>query len=156
MKRAFLLGAFVSLAALVACSGSTTSIASGDGGGDDGGATVDGSGGDGAGGGDGSSNNDGGGSDSGTSDSGGSSAQACMDLANAYCMKLDTCAPLFIQVAFGDLAACEHRAALACPATLAANGTSATTTAAEACAQAIPAAMCAETIDGKTPDACIP
>lgn len=79
---------------------------------------------------------------------------ACADLASAYCTKINSCAPLSLEIAFGDVATCTARGTATCKASLAAKGTSATPASHEACAKAIASESCDDAFTGKQPAAC--
>ena len=96
---------------------------------------------------------DGGGADSGDASVGG--AQACTDLATAYCTKVQGCAPIFVEVSFGDVAGCIARASQSCVTALVGNGTSASPATHEACAAGFASASCDDLLNGKPPSACV-
>jgi hypothetical protein len=80
--------------------------------------------------------------------------QAATDLAMAYCGRIAACAPLFLQVGYGDMATCVSRSTTAFTSTLTAPNTGWTAAAAEACASAIPMASCDDTLGNDLPAAC--
>ena len=75
--------------------------------------------------------------------------QACSDTAAAYCAKVQSCAPIFLQIVYGDLATCTARLKLACAPSLAAPGTSQTAARIDACAAALGSASCDSVFGGK-------
>jgi hypothetical protein len=92
-----------------------------------------------------------------SSSSGGSSVsatQAASDIAKAFCAKVNTCSPLGIQVAFGDLAGCESRESALFAEALGASGTGWTPSAVEACAQTVAGASCDDAMGHNLPSAC--
>ena len=92
-----------------------------------------------------------------SSSSGGSSvsaSQAAADIAKAFCTKVNTCSPVGIQVAFGDLAACESRETALFTEALGASGTGWTPSAVETCAQAVDGSSCDDALDHNLPSAC--
>ncbi len=95
-----------------------------------------------------------GGADSGDDGSVGG-AQACAELATAYCTKIQSCAPVFVEVSFGDVGGCVARASQSCVNALGAKGTSASPATHSACAKAFGAAACDDLLDGKPPAACV-
>jgi hypothetical protein len=116
------------VAAVAACSGSTTSVNGGDGG-----------------------SSDSGGSDGGSSVT---QDQACTDEATAICNKLGACDPFIVELAYGDVATCTTRFKLSCTLSLGATGTAATPSSTEACAQAVPSISCDDAFARKLPAAC--
>jgi hypothetical protein len=99
--------------------------------------------------------------DSGTSD-GASDApavtpdQACTELAAAFCEKANSCAPVFVQLEYGDVATCNSRFKPTCLGGLSAPGTSATPANVSACATAAKAATCSALFDNNSPSECLP
>jgi hypothetical protein len=95
---------------------------------------------------------------SGSSGSNGSVSadQACSDLANAICQKLNSCSAAFVTNNYGDVATCTTRIDTSCGQTIAANGTGLTPANREACAMAIPGASCEDVVDNGLPSACQP
>jgi len=89
-----------------------------------------------------------------TSSSNVSPTQACNDLGNAICSKIESCAPFELQVVYGSTSACATRFALTCPDAIAASGSGATPAAVESCSQAYSSASCGDVLSGKTPSAC--
>ena len=86
--------------------------------------------------------------------SGGSADQACTDLANAVCQKLNDCTAVFVTNTYGDEATCAMRFKTSCDQTLAANGTGLTPALREDCAKAVPGASCEDLVDNGFPSAC--
>lgn len=90
-----------------------------------------------------------------TSSSNLSTTQACNNLGNTICNKLDSCAPFYVTLAYGSVSSCASRFALDCPDTISANGSGATASNVEACAQAYPSATCEDLESNGTPSACV-
>ncbi len=86
--------------------------------------------------------------------SNGSADQACTDLANAICQKLNDCTAVFVTNTYGDEATCAMRFKTSCDQTLAANGTGLTPADREKCADAVPGASCEDLVDNNFPGAC--
>lgn len=95
-----------------------------------------------------------------SSDGGGAAAvtadEACTQLTAALCDKIQSCAPSYMQLGYGDAAACKARAMLGCKADLAAPSTAITPSDTAACATAAKTATCAALLDNDTPAACLP
>ena len=87
-------------------------------------------------------------------EAGPSSTQACTDFAAALCGRLEACTPAALQIAYGDVGTCTTRSAILCSAGLAAPGTQATPAQMEACAAAVAAETCDESLDNPQPSAC--
>ncbi len=85
---------------------------------------------------------------------GGTPEQACGDALAAFCNRAQSCAPFFIQAAFGDVATCIARQKLTCHTRVTATGSGATASKLEACSQALAAASCDDILSGNTPAAC--
>jgi hypothetical protein len=83
-----------------------------------------------------------------------SADQACSDLANALCQKLNTCSATFVTYNYGDVATCAMRVNTSCGQNIAANGTGLTPANRETCAMAIPGASCEDLVDHNFPSAC--
>jgi hypothetical protein len=84
-------------------------------------------------------------------------AQACSDLANARCAKIDSCGGGFgVEVKYGDLATCESRLSAQCVLGLAAPNTGATPANREACSTSIAAEDCPTFLGTDAPDPCVP
>jgi hypothetical protein len=83
-----------------------------------------------------------------------SPAQACSDLSTSICTRLNACAPFYVTLAYGGVSQCTTRVAIGCPDTISANGSGATASDVEACAQAYPAASCAQLEANAPPPAC--
>jgi hypothetical protein len=80
--------------------------------------------------------------------------QACTDLANDLCSKLQSCYPFLIQYDYGDMAACATANAQTCPDSVQANGSTTTGSDVEACAQAYASASCTALASNQPPSAC--
>lgn len=93
-------------------------------------------------------------SGSSSSSSGATPDQACSDYAQLLCDKLNTCAPYFLQGAYGDMATCVARAKIDCVPSFSANGTSATPDAVETCIGDAKNASCDDLIARKGPPSC--
>jgi hypothetical protein len=91
---------------------------------------------------------------SGSSNASGGAEQACVDWATRYCARLEACAPLSVQVGYGDVAQCIARNEPVCSSVLAAQGTGHTPASMEACALAYDSAACDEVVVGKPPASC--
>lgn len=92
-----------------------------------------------------------------SSSSGGSNvstSQACADLAQSLCGRIDACAPLYVQIAYGDVATCQTRLGLTCQPALSATGVTATAGDVESCAQAYTSASCEDVLSNNSPSAC--
>jgi hypothetical protein len=90
-----------------------------------------------------------------SSESGPGPAQACQDFAEAYCGRLNACAPFLMQVSYGDVATCAARAQLTCGPGLSAPGAHATATDMESCARAMEVQSCDDALDNSQPSACM-
>ncbi len=95
----------------------------------------------------------GGGPGSGT---GASVDQAVTDAAEAYCTRLQACAPAYATYGFGALATCEARFKMQLVADLGVPGTSETVAQVEACAQVLGPMSCPDLLGRKMPSACLP
>jgi hypothetical protein len=82
------------------------------------------------------------------------SDQACAAWATQYCDRLDFCAPLSVEVAYGDVARCIDRNRPLCTSALEANGTGSGPASLEACARAYDAASCDDVVVGRAPASC--
>jgi hypothetical protein len=71
-----------------------------------------------------------------------SPTQACSDLGNAICNKLNSCASFYVTLAYGSVSNCATRFGIDCPNTILATGSGATAANVEACAQAYSSASC--------------
>lgn len=95
-----------------------------------------------------------------SSDGGGAAAitadDACTQLAAALCDKIQSCAPSYLQLGYGDATTCKARALIECKAGLAAPSTAATPGDTAACATAAKGASCGALLDNDTPAACLP
>jgi hypothetical protein len=92
-----------------------------------------------------------------SSDGSGSSTspdKACADLASAFCGKINECAAIFIQQAYGDVTTCSTRVKTSCLNTLSAPGTGITPAKEESCVQAVHGATCDDVVDHNAPTAC--
>jgi hypothetical protein len=83
-----------------------------------------------------------------------SAAQAVSDAANAYCNRVNSCAPAYGTLAFGTTATCVTRLSMELTSQLSAPGTSSSPAQAEACAKALPTTACGDLLARKTPAAC--
>lgn len=84
-------------------------------------------------------------------------AQACTDLANARCAKINSCGGGFgVDVKYGDIATCESRLSAQCVLGLAAPNTGATAANREECSASIAAEDCPTFLGTDAPDPCIP
>lgn len=79
---------------------------------------------------------------------------ACLQWATHYCARLEACAPLTIQVAYGEEAQCVTRNRPGCVAALKAPGSGQTPPGIEACALAYDSASCNDVVVGRPPAAC--
>lgn len=86
--------------------------------------------------------------------SGDSASQACTDLATNLCNKLDSCAPFLVTYAYGSASECATRLQINCPNVITANGSGATASDVEACAQALSSTSCADLESNSQPSAC--
>ncbi len=80
--------------------------------------------------------------------------RACADWANHYCNRLESCAPLSVQIAYGDVARCIERSKPVCASALGAIGTGQSPDRVESCAQSYDSASCDEVVVAKPPLAC--
>jgi hypothetical protein len=85
---------------------------------------------------------------------GGDVTQPCNDLAAQLCKKLNECSSFAFSLAYMDMNQCLSRLGVSCPSGAKANGSGATATALEACAQAYASADCAALVAGVAPAAC--
>ncbi|HEX7666793.1 MAG TPA: hypothetical protein VF407_19830 [Polyangiaceae bacterium] len=83
-----------------------------------------------------------------------SNDQASDDVAKAICQKYETCAPLFVQLGYGDEATCETRVKLLVLPSLTANGTGATTSQYETCVGDVSSASCDDVFSRNLPASC--
>lgn len=88
--------------------------------------------------------------------SGVSAAQACTDMANAYCTQLGNCSQIAIPETYGDMTTCVTRRTTLCAQGLEAPGTGTTPNTIEACVAAYKSWSCTNFIDGVPPAACQP
>jgi len=94
-----------------------------------------------------------------SSDSGSPSVtadEACTQLVAALCDKIQSCAPAYMTLGYGDIAACKTRAMIDCKSDLSAPSTAATPSDTVACANVAKTASCAALFDNDTPAACLP
>jgi len=82
------------------------------------------------------------------------SERACADWATHYCRRLEVCAPVSLQVGYGDEDRCVARSRPACAAALSAPGTGATPDSLRRCAEAYDSAACDDVVVGRPPRAC--
>lgn len=80
--------------------------------------------------------------------------EACADWATHYCNRLEACAPLSMQIGYGELAACIERSKPVCLSALKAQGTGQTPSSVESCARAYETDACEEVVVAKPPSAC--
>jgi hypothetical protein len=85
-----------------------------------------------------------------------SADEACASWTTAYCERINSCMPVAIVVAFGDVATCVTRSRLTCPPVFDVAGSSLTPQGLDDCAKALPAASCEELISHNPPAACRP
>jgi hypothetical protein len=83
-----------------------------------------------------------------------SADQACSDLGNAICQRLNSCSAAFVTSNYGDVATCAMRVNASCGQSIAANGTGLTPANRETCAMALPGASCEDLVDNNFPSAC--
>ncbi len=91
-----------------------------------------------------------------TSTSTSTTSQACADVAQARCQKLQQCNPQGLLNTYGDLASCASTQASTCVSNLSAPGTANTPEHTEGCAQATPSQSCDDYALGTLPTACQP
>jgi hypothetical protein len=80
--------------------------------------------------------------------------QACTAWATHYCERLAFCAPLSVEIAYGDVARCVERNKPACSTALRANGTGQSPSRLERCAEAYDSTACEDVVVAKPPLAC--
>ncbi len=80
--------------------------------------------------------------------------KACTDWATHYCNRLESCAPLSLQIGYGELAECIDRNKPVCSSVLRAEGTGQTPSRMASCAQAYDTTGCEEVVVAKPPSAC--
>ncbi|HXN33589.1 MAG TPA: hypothetical protein VN894_17090 [Polyangiaceae bacterium] len=80
--------------------------------------------------------------------------RACADWATHYCNRLESCAPLTVQIGYGDVAQCIERNKPVCASVLGASGTGQTPGHIASCAQAYDSASCEEVVVAKPPLPC--
>lgn len=85
-----------------------------------------------------------------------SADKACADLAALYCEKASGCAPLFIQLEYGDVATCTSRFKTSCMTGLAAPSTASTPNDIAACVTAAKSMTCGMLFDNNAPKECQP
>jgi hypothetical protein len=85
-----------------------------------------------------------------------SATQACADVAQARCQKMQECDPQGLANTYGELSACQTTQATTCLGNLAAPDTANTPEHTEACAQAVPGESCDDNQLGNVPTACLP
>lgn len=83
-----------------------------------------------------------------------SAEQACTDWATRYCDRLTFCAPVSVQIDYGDVTQCIARSKPVCAAALKARGTGANPSNLATCAQAYASASCDDVVVAKPPEAC--
>ena len=89
-----------------------------------------------------------------SSTSGTTPDQACNDLAQTLCDKINSCAPFYLQTTYGDMATCVTRTKINCVPAYAANGTSATPDATETCLADAKTTSCDDLLTRKGPPSC--
>lgn len=80
--------------------------------------------------------------------------QACTDLAGVLCDQVAACAPVLIQIAYGDASTCKTRLKPSCSSGYMANGSAVKPADIEACSKAYKSASCDDLFGGNTPAAC--
>jgi hypothetical protein len=85
-----------------------------------------------------------------------SASQACSDVSQARCQKLQVCDPQALLNTYGDLAGCQSTQASTCESTLAVPDTANTPAHTEDCAQALSGVSCDDYQLGNVPTACQP
>jgi hypothetical protein len=85
-----------------------------------------------------------------------SATQACTDLAQQRCQKMQDCNPQGVLNTYGDLAGCQSTQASTCETSLSAPETANTPDHTEACAQALPNVSCDDYQLGNVPAPCQP
>src|ERR1700677_4827143 len=86
-------------------------------------------------------------------DLGPSPSQACQAYATAFCGRLESCTPFYLQAAYGDTATCVQRMAKGCMPALVANGSKVTPALMVGCATAVESQTCDEALDNQQPSA---
>lgn len=81
--------------------------------------------------------------------------RACADFAESICARLSECAPLLLNLVYGDVPTCLARQKLECAPRLSLTGSSATVAQLDDCAVALPATTCDDLFIGKPPPACV-
>ena len=81
-------------------------------------------------------------------------AKACSSYASNLCARFNACAPVYVEVVFGDAETCTSRQKLTCGPKFGAAGTGATASNLSACADAVDAVSCDDLLDGNLPAAC--
>jgi len=79
-----------------------------------------------------------------SSNTSGSLDQACSDLANAECQKVNSCSSFLLKFLYGNIATCEARDKLGCMAGISADGVTVTPSQIEACVSATSAKSCSD------------
>jgi hypothetical protein len=87
-----------------------------------------------------------------TDDDGGAQGASCEALADAYCGKIDSCAPGLLALFFGDLATCSTRAAMGCELDRNAPDSGYDDAWAGACRDALDAASCDDVFAAGVPE----
>jgi len=83
-----------------------------------------------------------------------SADQAATDASSALCEALQKCAPLLVQITYGDVDACKSRSKVGFQPALSANGTSLTASQLESCAQDLGGATCEKLVGHDLPASC--
>jgi hypothetical protein len=87
-------------------------------------------------------------------DLGPSPSQACQVYATAFCGRLESCTPFYLQAAYGDVGTCTQRMAKGCLPALNATGSQVTPVLMLGCAAAVENQTCDEALDNSQPSAC--
>lgn len=82
-------------------------------------------------------------------------ADACDRLANAYCAKVESCAPFFRNWIYGDAATCIQRYKLGCAADGTASGTTFSPDSIKSCATTVTSLNCGDLYTKNANDACV-
>lgn len=81
-------------------------------------------------------------------------AQASADAATAFCARIQSCAPAYLSIGYGDVATCNTRFAKSILPSIGANGSAATPAMLETCAKAIANASCGDLLSRNLPAEC--
>jgi hypothetical protein len=80
--------------------------------------------------------------------------EACADWATRYCNRLAFCAPISVQIGYGDVARCIVRNGPLCSSALLAHGSGATPSSVATCARAYDSASCDDVVVARPAQAC--